>query len=170
MKQNNSTESLGNSFIQIYKKMAPQTPPGPKTTFFHIPYRAPVVARGAKVEATGMPNVRFGAPEVAITVMSRQIRVWSTVFLCNTETKVVMGPYMAVSEPGMHCAREAWKDSGRSFPAHASARSRIHRCPVSSHCCPSNRHSGAIQAAIGWAIVEHQHSATAIDVAATAIR
>ena len=64
-----------------------------------------------------MERVLFGAPEVAITVMRRQIRVWSTVFLCNTETKVVMGPYMAVSEPGMHCAREAWKDSGRSFPA-----------------------------------------------------
>ena len=57
-----------------------------------------------QTEAECLEKMLFGAPAGAITVMKRQIKVGSTVFLHNTGTKVVMGPYTAVSEPaaGLH--------------------------------------------------------------------
>ena len=57
----------------------------------------------------------FGAPKSRLPEMKEQIKVGSTVFLYNTRTRSVMGPYMATSEPGLWLEKDAWKDSDRKF-------------------------------------------------------
>ena len=70
-----------------------------------------------QTEAECLERMLFGAPEKDMQGMKDQIKVGSTVFLYNTSTRAVMGPYTATSEPGLWLEKDAWKASDRKFAA-----------------------------------------------------
>ena len=70
-----------------------------------------------QTEAECLERMLFGAPARDMQGMKEQITVGSTVFLYNTGTRAAMGPYTATSEPGLGLEEDAWKASGRNFPA-----------------------------------------------------
>ena len=79
-----------------------------------------------------LERMLFGAPGKDMQGMKEQIKVGSTVFLYNTSTRAVMGPYTATSEPGLWLEKDAWKASDRKFAAQVrvQAHGTVRRWPL----------------------------------------
>ena len=72
-----------------------------------------------QTEANCTRRMLFGAPKEQWQRMQTHIEVGSAVGLHNKDTQVVMGPYVAVSDPGWKLEKDAWSTvgKGRGFPA-----------------------------------------------------
>ena len=89
-----------------------------------------------QTEAECLERMLFGAPEKDMLKMKGQIKVGSAVFLYNTDTGAVMGPFAAAEEPSRWVEKDAWNTSSKKFAAQVrvQAQGTLKRWPVARRC------------------------------------
>ena len=133
-----------------------------------------------QTEAECLSRMLFGAPEGQWPLMKKNIGVGSAVFLYNKDKKVVMGPYVAVSDPGWKLEKDAWSTvgKGRGFPAQVRVQAQgtvrrvmVRKCealkggPMTA--AQVNEYQGAMG---GWAMPKPKEVSAAQDTVVSAVQ